>query len=352
VTRISVKASRCYDVAIGSDLLKNAGSMIAEVIRPCKAAIVSDDNVFPLYGAKVEASLRAAGFETVSYVFPHGEASKCLATYGNVLNFLCNNKLTRSDIIVALGGGVVGDLAGFAAATYLRGIQFVQVPTTLLSMVDSSVGGKTAIDLDAGKNQAGCFYQPSLVICDIDTLSTLPEEEYRCGCAEVIKYGVLGNEKFFCELYDTPACEQLEHVITTCVGMKRDVVENDEFDRGERAKLNLGHTVGHAIEAESRFSMLHGTAVAAGMGIVTRAAATKGYCSQETADRVDAILKKYNLPCDTEYTLEQLSGHVLNDKKMSGKSLSLIVPEKIGACRVEKIPVSEFGSWLTAGGVK
>ena len=259
MTTIHVAASREYDIEIGRGLLDQAGAHIARVTGAGRtAAVISDTNVLPLYGQRLCSSLEQAGFRVISWAFPAGEASKNLTTYGQLLHFLGENHMTRSDIIVALGGGVTGDMAGFAAATYQRGIPFIQVPTTLLAAVDSSVGGKTAIDLDTGKNQAGCFYQPWLVLCDPDTLTTLPEREYRCGCGEIIKYSVLFDADFFEELWNTPVKDQVEHVISTCVTLKRMAVMEDEFDTGARRKLNLGHSFGHAVEACSDFSIPHG----------------------------------------------------------------------------------------------
>jgi len=351
MTTIHVPASREYDVLVARGILDQLGEYAAKCIKPCTAAIISDDRVFPLYGDRAVASLEAAGFQTKTYVFPHGEQQKNLETYGAVLNYLCESRLTRSDVLIALGGGVVGDLTGFVAATYLRGVRFIQIPTTLLAMVDSSVGGKTAVDLDAGKNQVGCFYQPSLVLCDPDTLATLPEGEYRCGCAEVIKYGLLGNEAFFHELEAAHIRQQEEHVITTCVSMKRDIVEADEFDRGCRQLLNLGHSFGHAVEACSNFTVLHGQAVAIGMAAITRAAAAKGICTQETLEAVLALLKQYELPTDTDYALDDLYQASMSDKKMNGKTMHLIVPDKIGHCRIEAVPAETVREWMQAGGI-
>ena len=260
--------------------------------------------------------------------------------------------MTRSDIIVALGGGVTGDMAGFAAATYQRGIPFIQVPTTLLAAVDSSVGGKTAIDLETGKNQAGCFYQPWLVLCDPDTLTTLPEREYRCGCGEIIKYSVLFDAHFFEELQSTPVKDQVEHVISTCVTLKRRAVMEDEFDTGERRKLNLGHSFGHAVEACSDFSIPHGCAVAIGMAIITRAAVKRGLCSRETLDRLLAILDQYDLPTQTEHHPEELYRAALSDKKIAGGKMHLIVPRQIGWCDIVSIPEGEIPDWLRDGGVQ
>ena len=263
--RIPVSASRDYMVLIERGLLDHAGEEIRAVTKAEAAVLVAGKNVFPLYGERVMRSLEAAGLRVIPYVIEAGEGAKSLENYGKLLRFLLENRLSRSDVLVALGGGVTGDLTGFAAATYQRGIDFVQIPTTLLAMVDSSVGGKTAVNLETGKNQVGAFYQPAVVLCDPDVLKTLPEEEYRCGSAEVLKYGVLGNAAFFEELCRRPIREQEEHVIETCVCMKRDIVHEDEYDRGQRQLLNLGHSFGHAVEACSDFSILHGQAVAIGM---------------------------------------------------------------------------------------
>ena len=239
MTSIHVTASREYDVLVQPGLLDDAGAQIARTLGVGRtAAVVAGETVAGLYAARLEASLTRAGFRVVTFTYPGGEHCKTLATYAALLDFLAAHRLSRSDLIVALGGGVTGDLAGFAAATYQRGIPFVQVPTTLLAAVDSSVGGKTAVNLPSGKNQVGCFYQPSLVLCDPDTLQTLPPEEYRNGCAEVIKYAVLRSAPFFDELRAQPVSAQVGHVIATCVGMKRDLVAADEFDLKYRDSID------------------------------------------------------------------------------------------------------------------
>ena len=268
---VTVSASKTYDILIGSGLLTQLGERVKALGKAQKVCVVSETTVFPLYGKAVAESLENAGFSVVSFVFPAGEESKNGSVFLELLNYLAENRLTRSDIIVALGGGVTGDLAGFAAASYLRGIRFVQVPTTLLAAVDSSVGGKTAIDLPAGKNLAGAFCQPSLVLCDTDTLNTLPADIFRDGCAEVIKYGILYDPVLFSHLEDKGLDFDREAVITRCVELKRDVVMEDEFDTGARMKLNLGHTIGHGVEAKSNFTLSHGKSVAIGMAIVVRA---------------------------------------------------------------------------------
>ena len=270
---ITVQASRTYDVKIGSGLLPSLGTEVRALCKASKAVIVSDSNVFPLHGGAAVKSLEDAGFEVDDFVIPAGEESKNGQVYLELVNFLAEKQLTRSDCLIALGGGVVGDLTGFAAATYLRGIAYIQVPTTLLAAVDSSVGGKTAIDLPAGKNLCGAFCQPRLVLCDTDTLNTPPEDIFRDGRAEVIKYGVLYDEALFAHLTEKGLAFHREDVIARCVELKRDVVMEDEFDTGTRMKLNLGHTVGHGVEAQSHFSVSHGKAVAIGMAIVARSAA-------------------------------------------------------------------------------
>ncbi len=347
---VHIDASRSYDVRIGRGLLDDCGRQIAERVRCASAAVVADDTVYALYGERVCASLEAAGVRTVCYVFPHGEKSKNLLEYAKILNFLAENRVTRADALIALGGGVTGDLGGFAAATYLRGIPFVQLPTTLLAAVDSSVGGKTAVDLPAGKNLAGAFYQPELVLCDLDTLNSLPREIFLDGCAEVIKYAVLGSRELFALLADIPSGKGLEEVTARCVEMKRDFVQSDELDRGARQMLNLGHTFGHAVEASSRFTLSHGKSVAIGMAMILRAACSRGLCSAETRDAVIALLQRYGLPTECPYPADMLLGALSADKKIFGTRLNLVVPTDIGACRLLPVGVDELSGWLRDGG--
>lgn len=346
---ISVKASQSYDVLIGADLLPQLGSYASGIRKNCKAAIISDSNVWPLYGNIAAESLIASGMEPIHFVFPAGEASKNAATYLEILNFLAENKVTRSDLIIALGGGVVGDITGFAAATFLRGIAYIQVPTSLLAMVDSSVGGKTAIDLPAGKNLVGAFKQPSLVLCDVSTLNSLPAALFLDGCAEVIKYGVLYDSTLIQYLMKSGPDFDREAVIAKCVGFKRDVVQEDEFDTGARQKLNLGHTIGHGIEAGSHFKISHGQAVAAGMAIVAKAGAANDFCTVETYEAVRDILLRFSLPTETTFTATELYNAALSDKKRSGGSVNLIIPRAIGCCDIIPTPVSELESFIEAG---
>ena len=340
---VTIAASRNYDIKIGPGLLDTLGAEVSALGKIRKVCIVSESTVWPLYGSQAENSLRSAGLETNAFVFPAGEASKNASTYVSLLEHLAAHRLTRSDMIVALGGGVVGDLAGFAAATYLRGIRFVQVPTTLLAAVDSSVGGKTAIDLTVGKNLAGAFWQPSLVLCDTLTLNTLPEDIFLDGCAEVIKYAVLYDEAFFASLEQTGPDFHREDVIARCVEMKREAVMADEFDTGLRMMLNLGHTLGHGVEAGSDFSLSHGKSVAIGMAMVARA------CGCPDAGRIEDLLKRFHLPTRTDLPVPVILDCALADKKRSGAVVNLILPRKIGSCAIVPTNVDSLLSFIEAG---
>lgn len=346
---VTVNASGKYDVLIGTNILQQIGFLVSRIRANCRAAIISDTNVWTIYGAIVTDSLEAASIPTYHYAFPAGEASKNGQTYLEILNFLAENKISRTDIVIALGGGVVGDIAGFTAATYLRGISYVQIPTSLLAMVDSSVGGKTAIDLPAGKNLTGAFKQPALVLCDVGTLGTLPADQFLDGCAEVIKYGMLYDADLIDYLLKTGPAFDRESVITKCVSYKRDVVQEDEFDTGIRQKLNLGHTIGHGIEAKSNYKISHGRAVAAGMAVVTKAAVRNGMCRDAVYHKLISLLKLFSLPIATDYTAEELYLSALSDKKRAGGSVNLIIPRAIGNCEIVPISVTELESFIKAG---
>ncbi len=339
---VSICASKSYEVMIGPGLLDDLGQWVAEQ-GVQTAAIISDSHVWPLYGERVMKSLHDAGLRCVRFVFPAGEASKNGETFLQIVNFLAENHLTRTDRIVALGGGVVGDVAGFAAACCMRGIPCVQVPTTLLAAVDSSVGGKTAIDLPAGKNLCGVFSQPHRVICDTDTLTTLPERIFRDGCAEVIKYGILYDEALFSTLERDGLNFDRDAVITRCVQLKRDVVAVDEYDTGARMKLNLGHTFGHALEAASNFALSHGQAVAVGMAIAARASECRD------TERIISLLQAFHLPTGTDFPVEILAQLMLSDKKRAGDTIRLILPEAIGNCRIVPVATAQLQKLLEKG---
>lgn len=346
---IKVTASKEYNVVIGTGLISCIDRYVSGVAHACKVVLVSDSNVAPLYMDAVITALTAGGYTVLPYIFPAGEESKNGNTYLRILDFLAQNKLTRSDLLIALGGGVVGDMTGFVAATYLRGISYIQVPTSLLAMVDSSVGGKTAIDLPSGKNLAGAFYQPNLVLCDIGTLATLPEHVFRDGCAEVIKYGILYDQRLFAHLSEHGPEFDREYVISRCIELKRDVVCEDEFDTGNRQKLNLGHTVSHGIEARSSYAISHGNAVAAGIGIISKAAVKLGYIPETTHKTIISTIKKFLLPTESQYNANELIPYILGDKKRSGGVINLIIPHDIGDCRIHGTPVCELQNFIEAG---
>ena len=344
---IEVNASKSYNVYIGNGIMSEVGERLKTAAAGIeKVAVISDDNVFPIYGEKVIKSLEAAGYKAVSYVFPHGEQSKNTDTYVRLLNFLAAEKLTRTDAVAALGGGVTGDMAGFAAATFLRGIKYIQIPTSLLSMVDSSVGGKTAIDLESGKNLAGAFCQPSLVVCDLDALDTLKPEFFTDGCAEVIKAAILSSRQLFDHLKEKGQQFDREYTIYECIAMKRDCVCEDEFDTGVRRLLNLGHTIGHAIEKNSNFTISHGNAVAIGTALIARIAASHGYCSETCRDEIIEGIRALGLPTENPYSLAEILPVMASDKKRTGASISMIIPEEIGKCFVKKLSMDELEDFI------
>ena len=313
---VHVPASAPYDVLIGPGLLSSLGSRVRDLCpKAGRYLLVTDDNVGPLWADACVKSLDAAGLAGDAYTLPHGEASK----------------------------------TGFAAATYMRGVDYIQIPTTLLAAIDSSVGGKTAVDLPAGKNLMGAFWQPRLVLCDTETLSTLPETDFASGCAEVIKTAILFDEPLFAQLEREGRDFDREALIARCVEHKRDVVAEDEFDTGRRALLNLGHTLGHAVEAESGFALTHGQAVAVGTAVVCRAAAQYGVCPPDLPARVDALLEKFGLPIRTAYPLDILLERMLSDKKRAGAAVNVIVPEAIGRCGIRPMDRQALYDFMKAG---
>lgn len=349
MTTLTISASKRYEVVIGRGLLEQVGERAAKLWKGRTAALVSDSHVAPLYLDRVRESLENAGFTVLPFVFPAGETSKTAATWISLMECLADYPLTRADGLVALGGGVVGDLTGFAAATYLRGVGYLQVPTTLLAAVDSSVGGKTAIDLPQGKNLVGAFYQPDGVVCDLDTWHTLPAEVLSDGCAEVIKYGMIADSTLLDSLERGDFRKDPERIVARCVTMKGDIVERDEKDRGERQLLNLGHTAGHGIESCSGFQISHGRAVAVGMTILTRAAVSYGMCPGEVLPRLQALLRQYDLPTETDFSPDELYAHSLSDKKRAGDRMTIVIPTDWGKSKLQTISVAEWREWLERG---
>lgn len=339
---IRVNASKEYDVIIGSGLLDSLGERCSALLGKSKAAIITDSNVAPLWLDKTTASLKNAGIDVVTYVFPAGEDSKNKETLFDILEFLAESKLTRTDFAVALGGGVTGDMTGLAASLYLRGIPFVQVPTTLLAAVDSSVGGKTAVNLTAGKNLMGAFYQPELVLCDTDTLSTLSPEIFADGMAEVIKYGAIFDAELFDAVKGGNVLGDIENIIARCVELKRDVVAKDEFDKGDRQLLNFGHTMAHSIEKCSNFEISHGSAVAIGMVIAAKAGAKLGFSNEDCTAAIIEANKNNNLPCECNFAPDALADAALSDKKRAGDSITFVFPRKKGECFLQKLSIDEI----------
>ncbi len=327
--------------------LENLGAELHKYIKGDSLLIVTDETVAELYLDRCIQTVSDAGFEVHGFVIEPGEHSKSSETYLALLGALAEIPLTRADGIIALGGGVVGDLAGFAAATYLRGIEVIQVPTTLLAAVDASVGGKTAINLPEGKNLAGAFHQPALVWQDTSLLDTLPEEIYLDGMAEVIKYGIIADADFFEKLRD-PAYTKahLDDIIHTCVSIKKRFVEEDEHDTGIRQMLNFGHTIGHAIEIASDFTVRHGFAVAKGMAYMAEIAARENWCDEATKNAIIEILQAYNYDLSVDLGKEVLADIMSKDKKRKGAFLDLVVAETIGTCRLQRIPAEELEKLL------
>lgn len=349
MTKLTVHTARPYDIFVGDGVRSQAGELCREVNKGQRALIVTDSHVGPLYADKLAVSLEAAGFKTGIFMFPAGEESKRLETIAQIYGRLAEESFTRGDLIVALGGGVTGDMAGFAAATWLRGIDFVQMPTSLLAQVDSSVGGKTGVDIAEGKNLVGAFWQPVRVIADTEALDTLPPAFVTDGLGEVVKYACIRDKALF-DLMEqayvlSPSAR--EQTIVRCIDCKRGVVERDEREAGERKLLNFGHTLGHALEKFYHYSGLsHGCAVAVGMAVITEASERQGLTKPGTAKRLKALLGKLGLPSSDQATLsEYLSGAAM-DKKRSGSDIDLILLREIGNAFVYRLPVKELAGFL------
>ena len=347
-TPVSGGSFRSYDVVVGHGLLAEAGARIATFARG-RTLVITDETVSAIHGATLLQALGSAGLQAELIAVPAGEASKSFAQLEWVIDRMLSSGLDRRDVVVALGGGVVGDLAGLAAALFMRGIDFIQVPTTLLAQVDSSVGGKTAIDTPRGKNLVGAFHQPRLVLADIGVLATLPSRQLRSGWAEVIKHGLLADADFFDWLEGQGAAgadgdpSALERAVVRSVEIKSAIVGEDEKEAGRRALLNLGHTFGHALEAELNFDeerLTHGEAVALGCAMALRFSARQGFCATADADRAEAVLAAAHLPTRLEqageFSAAALIGRMAGDKKAEGGRLTLILARSIGDAFVER----------------
>ncbi len=349
---ITVNASRKYDVIIGSGLIENAGRMVRGVSAAKKACVICDATTRKLFSDEVIGSLAGAGFDTHLLIFAPGEQTKSLSNLSRILEYLADRQFTRTDLLVALGGGVIGDLTGFAAATFLRGINFIQMPTTLLSAVDASVGGKTAVNLKAGKNLAGAFHQPALVMFDTNTIETLPEEQFKEGLAEIIKCGVIGDK----DLFEYVAYEKspgindfVEMTAERAITVKRDLVEADEYDVGPRKLLNFGHTMGHAIELCSGYEISHGHAVAMGMLAASKASYRKGWSNEDCTIPLWQTLERYGIDPTCPFSAEELASAALKDKKRSGSKISLVIPLQIGEGAIMDVKVEELLEFFSLG---
>ena len=329
--KIQVNAGKGYEILIEEGILPDCGLYIKKIKNAKKVCIISDSNVSKLYGKTVKDSLLENGFEVLEFVFIAGEEQKTTETVVSMVEFMAENEMTREDLVVALGGGVCGDMAGFASAIYLRGIDFVQIPTSLLAQVDSSVGGKTAVDLPQGKNLCGAFHQPILVIIDPCTLKSLSTRFFSDGMAEAIKMGCIKSEALFEKIARNNLKEDLIDIIYECVALKAGVVERDEKEHGERALLNFGHTAGHAIEKLHNFSgITHGEAVGVGMLLICEAAEKQGLTEKGTKARIEKALKEYNLPVCVPDSISDIVEAMNADKKRTGSSIKFVFISKIG----------------------
>ena len=331
---------RSYPIIIEDNLLDRIDEEIQKVFKGNKVFILTDENVNKFYGDRISSKLLEAGYDVRSLALPAGEETKSFFTLPEVYNALLDFNLTRSDLIITLGGGVIGDLGGFVASTYLRGVSFVQIPTSLLAQVDSSVGGKVAVDLEKGKNLVGSFYHPKLVLIDPLLLKTLEKRFLIDGMAEVIKYGCIKDNTLFEYLNDTEVIEVINNIgtiIHRCCDIKREVVEKDEKDTGERMLLNFGHTIGHAIEQYYNYSKYtHGEAVAIGMYNISLISEERGITEEGTSKKIKNILEKYNLPYDMDIDIENILDTMNLDKKKLGKKLNVILLKKIGESEIYK----------------
>lgn len=351
--RIQVKTQAPYEVLIQRGLLQEAGLKIQQIKPRARLAVVTDSNVAPLYLRKLLDSLENAGYRNIpSFTLEAGENTKSLESAELLYQLLSQNKISRDCCLIALGGGVIGDLTGFVASTYLRGIPFIQIPTTLLAQVDSSVGGKTAVNLPSGKNLVGTFWQPSLVLCDPDTLSTLSEEVFSDGIAEAIKCGMIKDAVLFDLLADENPQDHLEEIISRCITIKRDVVEEDEQDTGNRMLLNFGHTMGHAVENWMQYKQRHGQCVAIGMAMIIRAQVAAGMLPSPALDRLLKVCQKYSLPVSCNAAWENLFEICRQDKKNTIQGIRAILLREVGDSFIQSFPFSEFERFIKGGEAK
>ncbi len=335
-------------VLIEKGLFENFGHHVLNITEPCKVLILSDETVAKFYIEKLRKNLEKSGFKVSEFIIKPGEKSKTLSTATKIYEKMAADFFSRSDMVVSLGGGVVSDIAGFAAATYLRGIKFVSIPTSLLAQIDASIGGKNGVNLSFGKNLVGTFYSPELVLVDSNFLLTLPQKELRCGIAEAIKCGCIKDEKLF-EIFENENFENnLDEIIKRSIAVKKQLAEKDEFDLGERKLLNFGHTLGHAYEKLGNFETFsHGEAVAIGMNEITKISEKLGLTKAGTAERLAEVLKKNSLPVSSSFAKKDVLKAVLHDKKISGSFIDLAVLKSIGSSFIHRVPCSKIADFLS-----
>ena len=341
--RIKVKTTREYSVLVGSGAISQLKEELPLVTNANRILVVSDDNVAPLHLDSLLSKL--SDYNTYSLILTHGEENKNIETVLSILTYLKENSFDRDDLVIALGGGVVGDISAFASSIYMRGIDFINIPTTLLSQVDSSVGGKTGVDFCGAKNIVGSFFQPRLVICDTDYLKTLPEDIFSDGCAEVIKYAFIGDDELL-PIIEDGIKKNIDEIVYRCVYDKDLVVSRDEFDRGDRALLNFGHTIGHAVESLSDYKVSHGKAVAIGMSMITLGAEKLGVCPTGVYDRLVTVLKANSLPTTTNTDKDDIMSAVRNDKKKSGDRITAVLPIDMCCCVTRKLTFEMLSEYV------
>ena len=344
-------SSKSYNIVIQNGLIDDLGAKISGIYTNKKIAVITDENVAHFYESRVKESLEKNDYDVEFIIVKPGESSKSMEELKRVYEQLLDFHLTRSDLVIALGGGVVGDLAGFAASTYLRGVDYVQIPTTLLAQIDSSIGGKVAVNLEQGKNLIGSFYQPKKVFIDPELLRSLPDKYIKDGLGEVIKYACIKDADFFQKLSKINTKEQfynhLEEIIFTCCNIKREIVEKDEHDKGDRMLLNFGHTLGHAIEKYFKYKYSHGEAVSLGMYDITKKSETLGITEQGTAEKIKNMLINFKINYDLpDLNWKEIKDIILLDKKNSSGNLNLILLEKIGSSFIKTIPIKKLNTFF------
>ena len=341
---LEITSKHPYNVVIGSGIIKDTGKLLREIAKPCKVCIITDSNVNGIFSQVVISSLIEAGFQTSKILFPAGEHSKNINTYTQIVTALTEERMNRQDIIIALGGGVVGDVAGFVAATYMRGIRYVYVPTTPLAAIDGSIGGKTALNLPTGKNLIGAFWHPSLVICDYNAYSSLPESVIMDGLAEGLKSAVISDSSLLPHI----ETRDFKYILSRCLSLRKSFVEADQEDTGIRQMLDFGHTIGHAIERLSCYNISHGQALAKGMIAEAKGAFALGLTNHDISGQLEYILKGLGFDTSLNYSPQLIYEHALIDKKICHSTISVIAPMTIGKCTLQKLPLANFHQFLEA----